>query len=1048
MKACGELKQVEATKQFLLTLELPQMNQKLVLDNQLLIEAGHTNIKTKMVHNEKELGTNAIDVVYRAITDASFAIDLKPVTANGGFKVFSKHSEIGLEVSAMDKTVLLLNKYEPGKIGTSILVNGKPLPVSTQLTYVLGDAICETSFAINMGTYSLKTNANLFHKGKYGIELSSVLLRESASLFGLTLKEYAEIAGKKTSIVQKAGVIIDGKDYVYGWTLGYENLSSGAKRVHAVSAQIHYSTTRSSTITFTLADSDNKSSLNVDVEYIPTKRVSHFITYNKNMNQLEASVEFLPKMFAKLSSRLEKGEGYMLQTTASLEWTGFKKSITIINSFINNDKTFMISTNLAKDLALGLRVNKLGPKSVTVFGDVFGNRMQLEASYEKVNLGLKLVVNGKTVFQVKGGYDQWAKTVRILAAQQEKVFLDIKSSYNNVRKSFNLALAGITKWGGIYVTQRDNRNILTINALGKPFMKVILNTKDMSLTIHTLQYPRFSVSWKWINKSKTLQMTMKTLKNRAMVNLRMDWSNKILAVNGFLNKERVGAKLFFVKKSMIFKVTLSPRNIIKATFTKGNNQIRVNLQRIIKGKPVSQAAFAYAFNTKLSEVMFRFNAELLKKIADFVRPILANAVTDAKDFLVRIKNQDKKLIELSNDVQENIMEFLKKIDQSIQTFDIEPFRKTLAKSGAKLFKQLSELTVELLKTLADGLDNIKANTPKTVAKVRELVKSVKQMYTQLSSNVKMSKKELEQKVKMVIEMIEKLLKQGEELLITATKEGRALVQKGITRGKDMIVKGQALLKTLTADVEKRLVPIKKIIDAFVKATTPIVEKFVQLTKDFKIRGMRLEDIVLKAKAKGEKLIKEYIAKIKVIIARLEKETTTRYTNARTQSIELWNKYKADSYKTLREVEAYAMQLRVPYTNQNVTQVVERIRAELVRIIQWARTVDVNQVIADTRQTVTGIVTAKTEVFKKRVDELVARFNKVRVYVPKVTREVYDKVVAIVTKYMKDVNVLVNQASEFAQPMREYLTLVEASVSKHFGPLLDQITLPQFLKLIP
>ena len=98
------------------------------------------------------------------------------------------------------------------------------------------------------------------------------------------------------------------------------------------------------------------------------------------------------------------GEGYMLQSTASLEWTGFKKSITIINSFVNNDKTFMISTNFARDLSIGLRINKLGPKSLTLFGDFFGNRVQLETSYENMNLAMKLVVNGKIIFQVKGGY--------------------------------------------------------------------------------------------------------------------------------------------------------------------------------------------------------------------------------------------------------------------------------------------------------------------------------------------------------------------------------------------------------------------------------------------------------------------------------------------------------------------------------------------------------------------------------------------------------------------------------------------------------------------
>ena len=38
-----------------------------------------------------------------------------------------------------------------------------------------------------------------------------------------------------------------------------------------------------------------------------------------------------------------------------------------------------------------------------------------------------------------------------------------------------------------------------------------------------------------------------------------------------------------------------------------------------------------------------------------------------------------------------------------------------------------------------------------------------------------------------------------------------------------------------------------------------------------------------------------------------------------------------------------MQMQVPYANQNVKQLVERIRTEVIRLIQWARTVDVQQV---------------------------------------------------------------------------------------------------------
>ena len=149
------------------------MNQKLVVDNELFMESGHTNIKMKIIHNNRELAQKSIDAVYRALTDASIAMDLKSTAVNGGFKIFSKKpaksavTEIGMEVNAMGKTVLLLNKYEPGKIGSSILVNGKALPVSTQLSYALGASVSQTSFAVNMGTYTLKTSANIFHKGNF-----------------------------------------------------------------------------------------------------------------------------------------------------------------------------------------------------------------------------------------------------------------------------------------------------------------------------------------------------------------------------------------------------------------------------------------------------------------------------------------------------------------------------------------------------------------------------------------------------------------------------------------------------------------------------------------------------------------------------------------------------------------------------------------------------------------------------------------------------------------------------------------------------------------
>jgi hypothetical protein len=361
LKACGEMTTISkdrmTSRRILATLEVPQLNSKCELDNELFIEDGHTNLKIKVIHNKKELAQKTIDAVYRGLDDSALSVNLKSEVVNGGASAFIKKDKAGittaaLQLTAMGKSLTLMNTVQTGKISTTILVNNKPLPVSTVMTYVMGESTCTGTLAVNAGAYSWKTTANIMHKGQFGYELKSGFFKDSASLVGIISKEYLDMSGNKMAVVQKAGITIEGKDYVYGWTLGYENQSSKVKRVHAITAQVHYSTTKSSTATFTLADSENKCSLNVDVEYIPTKRVSHFITFNKNKKQLDASLEFLPNMFAKFSSRLEKGEGYMLQTTATLQWTGFKQTVTVINSYINNDKTFMIDFHQLTLLAI------------------------------------------------------------------------------------------------------------------------------------------------------------------------------------------------------------------------------------------------------------------------------------------------------------------------------------------------------------------------------------------------------------------------------------------------------------------------------------------------------------------------------------------------------------------------------------------------------------------------------------------------------------------------------------------------------------------------
>ena len=74
MKACGEMASISkdrmTSRQILASFELPQLNQKVVVENELFVEVAHTNLKMKVILNNNKLAENTIDAVYRDITES------------------------------------------------------------------------------------------------------------------------------------------------------------------------------------------------------------------------------------------------------------------------------------------------------------------------------------------------------------------------------------------------------------------------------------------------------------------------------------------------------------------------------------------------------------------------------------------------------------------------------------------------------------------------------------------------------------------------------------------------------------------------------------------------------------------------------------------------------------------------------------------------------------------------------------------------------------------------------------------------------------------
>merc|ERR1712226_369886 len=177
-----------------------------------------------------------------------------------------------------------------------------------------------------------------------------------------------------------------------------------------------------------------------------------------------------------------------------------------------------------------------------------------------------------------------------------------------------------------------------------------------------------------------------------------------------------------------------------------------------------------------------------------------------------------------------IVNFMKKLEKAFDEFDFVAARDEVGEMTLKAVRKLSTVTIDALNALATTLDNIKARTPEIVQKLRGLIKDLK--------NINVEGKATE--------------------MVTKAK---ALIK----QGREMIMKGQQLITDMKLDENVREIVdvVMKITANLTEATRPVVEKALELLKDFKIRGMRVEDIINKARTEGIKYVNEMMADLKL-----------------------------------------------------------------------------------------------------------------------------------------------------------------------------------------
>jgi len=1034
-----------------LSVEIPALQRKAALRSVLRNMGGQITVLAEALYNGKPVLMSNFDINYQKPLNSyvSLKTTVNDVSVEAKAYIQKQNGAInfGIQMSSMGQTFLLLNRYrqvdltnaKDNKLTTSIVINGDQLPVTTTVSYMQGEGVAGPRFAINVGKYSLAGKAKFYYAGRYGFMYEAIVMKENAVLLKAFDEIIVGVSPSKKELACKFGFTLMGKDYNYGWDVAFEKQKSDTKRAYLIIARVQYATNRVSSLYVSLSDSDRATTVIADVEYIPNKRVRHSFRITKGEglagSRLDISIEFLPKMFAKFMTRVEDNDGYQLVTKANLEWNEFKPVLMWTNGYVNNEKTFEVSSGLTQDTFVSVTFDKYS--TVTLKASLFGNTATLIGQYKdkdaRISFGLnnKLVVVSAT-WDKKGvtftathtptgqkatfylGFDRITKSLRLIARSGEKALFDMQPSYSKFVDTYKVALKSINK-----AVKFDIRtNMANMLSATTQYARFRLNRKENSASVY-VEALQTQLKMKYAPKTQEVIFSVKSDKGKCTLVLRADLVDRVLAAHVVLNEARAGLKVGFEKRSVIVKA-VAPGLVLKGVATFKDNALRFALKR----NNVNEAVFEYVLSKEAFELALKWNNETLAAIARSLTPNMEAARQQTMRIMGQLQKQyaSLDLIVLSKEAKAVLLEFFSTIEKAFDQYDFVAAKENASKG----LKKLSGVLITAYKSLVVSFNQLKQRIPVSVENVKRVI-----------NDIKTAAKEVD------------------------LKKAFAKAEKIIPKLRELVEQGTDALNVIKGDLNENLVKITTIVSNVVRnltdASRPVVAKAIVLLKDFKIRGQRLEDIVKMTRSEGEKYLNLYIEKVTKKVEELRAVAMVKLTNLKAKATIQLNELKLKMTDACNKATAAILKLDVPYTDKTVAQVITLIKETIAQIKQTLKTLNINK-LTDAlkakimKYNVNGksvaqyldIAQKKIADLKQNIQLLKDQSEKIVKDLPETTRKSLKNlvaqsraIIASLDVYVTSAQGYVNEVRVFAGPLTKYIAIVAKSVSKHFGPLADK-----------
>jgi len=774
---------------------------------------------------EREWVRNVMEFTYKSLMEN----ELKVVTYAGQKSVMARLFSVktsdnvnrfGVEGKGFGQFAKLQATYSTSRKGDAnvygVIFEGwinKKLPVSYTILFENADMLKGVMTALSVMDYTAKTSLFFGTKmeAEYVVVTDISLKKKNMVLFGSKTTDVLVWIESSKTYKSKWDITVMNKKFTYGFDINYEKRLNGAASQHIIDFGIDYAKNRRSSVKMRIGISEPLYELLIDVNYLPGKQVSHMFRYSAPTRKLEISLEFLPKMFVRLSGQLNKVDGWQLKTDVTMNWSNFKKNLNAVAAYINKDSlkglNFQIS-GFDQKFFVGTEYNA-DTKTLTLLSSALGRTARLTISFNKA-LGLGRVM--LSMQQLKGNSLVMKDIVEILLrlsatsfsyevnAGQSKI-LKIAGSLDRKMGSLELFLLGkaIGKLSSEYFSE-DTRATAQLKVLGTELFQVAAKYNEARsnalLRVKVLGDKEVFFVTKWNKDSKELTVAAEFLKKTIGVTARFDPSSYAAGFSVFYQKNLIGWKLAYRKdtSSIVYKVTLSPKISGQVVLQLIDDRIiSLSLQRQTDTGYVSELTMKYMLASGTSSFILQWNKGTVKQIKEFIVPLINNSLEQITTMTKRASSLGQSLsMETVNKVGAKVLELIATADKKFDEIDFMAVRDNLGAMTMKVMTNIAEVTQKSLRLSSRALMVLHNKVPMMAQKA--------ELY--FTKAVSLSKVWLNEAVEL------------------------AKVTYGATR-------------------------------SITKAGIPVAKLAYKLAKEFKIRGKTTEEIVLTLVKMAEKIVKSY-----------------------------------------------------------------------------------------------------------------------------------------------------------------------------------------------